>query len=625
MNNRLSHGCPTFPPLSHTVPARRIGLSAHCFFASWRLALAASTALWFATTTALAQRPPAPKLLPDRTIAYVRIHDTREFLAKHERTQIGRLLKDEKVRPFLEDLFASAKAIFEERELQEKVGASLEQLLALPQGELCVALVDPAVYGEGEQPVWIGVMEVGKNTTVAESILAKVVEQIESEDASKSEEAFGETMLTVLKRGDKTVLVSFLRDGTLVMASDLEAAKDIVLTWDGVSESRKLADNRKFVNIMRRSRGTKDERPQVAWYADPILFLRVAAKTNGQIRAALAFLPMLGLDGIKAVGGSMILDTEEFESLQHIHLMLDSPRRGVLKLLEFETGSGDPEPWVPADTSTYMSAYFDLPAAFAEIDRVLSRVRGEGALLRMAQQRVQGLGLDFEKDVLDQWGGRVTFLNWVESPDKVNHQASLLGIALRDPKQFRQTLQKVMENLGEGVKPARFRNVGYYRIETRQARIMRENNLRGPSYFRVPTPCVGIVGDSLVMTDSEPCLKAAITAMATGESLGKELDFKLIQSRIRTHLGTEQPSLIAFTRPEETLRGIYELLTSQEFRGRIEGREHPVARALARAMKDHPLPPYADIAKYFAPGGGVLVQDSAGLHYMAFGLKRQEP
>ncbi len=605
--------------------SRHVGFSIVRLAWNRYLALIVCTALWFATTTTLAQRPPAPKFLPDRTIAYIRVHDTREFLAKHERTQIGRLLKDEKVRPFLEDLFASAKTLFEERELQEKVGASLEQLLALPQGELCVALVDPAVYGEGEQPVWIGLMEVGKNTAVVESILAKVIGQIESEGSSKTEEAFGETMLTVLKRGDKTVLVAFLREGTLVMTSDLEAAKDIVLTWDGVSESRKLADNRKFVNIMRRSRGTKDERPQVAWYADPLLFLRVAAKTNGSLRAAIAFAPMLGLDGIKAVGGSMILDTEEFESLQHIHVMLDSPRRGVLKLLEFETGSGDPEPWVPADTSNYMSAYFDLPAAFAEIDRVLSRIRGEGALLRMAQQRVDGLGLDFEKDVLNQWGGRVTFLNWVESPNKVNHQASLIGIALRDPKQFREALQKVMETAGEAAKPARFRNVGYYRIETRQARVMRENNLRGPSYFRLPTPCVGIVGDSLVITDSEPCFKAAITAMATGESLGKELDFKLIQSRIRTHLGTDQPSLIAFTRPEETLRGIYELLTSQEFRGRIEGREHPVAQALARAMKEHPLPPYADIAKYFAPGGGVLVQDSAGLHYMAFGLKRQEP
>ncbi len=582
-----------------------------------RRILLAAAALALLAGPAIAQRPPAPKLLPDRTLAYIRVHDSREFVKKYNQTQLGRMLQDEKVRPFFASLFGSAVEQF--KPVEDQVGASLPELLSIPQGEMCVAIVDPGVYEEEGDPVLVVILEVGKNESLAKQLMGKVGDLMTGDGAVETQEPFGDTELTVLTPGSKDPLVYFFREGTLVVTNRTAAAKDIIQTWDGIGETRKLAENRKFSGLMRRSRGTKDERPQVAYYADPILFFRVATKNNTGAQVALTFLPLLGLDGIKAVGGSIILDTEEFESIQHIHIMLDSPRRGLLKLLEFETGDGQPEGWVPKDVSVYMTAYFDFPKAFAEIDRVVARVRGEGAVQRAVDQRfAEPLGLDFQKDILDQWGGRVSFINWIEAQEKLNNQASLFGIQVRDPKTFRQTLDRVAAKFPQLLEAARFRQTKYYRIKRGRNRPNRPR----PELVRVPSPCIAIVGDSLLIGDSEPCLKAAITTLATGESLGKELDFKLILSRIRGHLGTDQPSLIAFSRPEESLRGMYELATSEKLRNQLSDQQHPVAQALLRAMKEHPLPAYADIAKYFAPTGGVMLQDSAGLHYMAFGLKR---
>ena len=45
--------------------------------------------------------------------------------------------------------------------------------------------------------------------------------------------------------------------------------------------------------------------------------------------------------------------------------------------------------------------------------------------------------------------------------------------------------------------------------------------------------------------------------------------------------------------------------------------------ALDQALRDNPLPPFEVIAEYMAPGGGMLVSDPTGIHYMTFGLKRQ--
>jgi hypothetical protein len=46
-------------------------------------------------------------------------------------------------------------------------------------------------------------------------------------------------------------------------------------------------------------------------------------------------------------------------------------------------------------------------------------------------------------------------------------------------------------------------------------------------------------------------------------------------------------------------------------------------RALYDALEANPLPPFSEIAKYLAPGGGMLVSDETGLHYTAFALRRE--
>ncbi len=64
----------------------------------------------------------------------------------------------------------------------------------------------------------------------------------------------------------------------------------------------------------------------------------------------------------------------------------------------------------------------------------------------------------------------------------------------------------------------------------------------------------------------------------------------------------------------------------------VKARKHQLAaqaenndffRRIHEALKKHPLPPFAVIAKYFAPSGGMITQDETGFHYQAFQLKRK--
>ena len=63
---------------------------------------------------ALAQRRPAPELLPDNTLVYVRIPDIQDFTAKMQDTGVGRMLEDEDMQPFAAEMYDFAAEEFEQ-------------------------------------------------------------------------------------------------------------------------------------------------------------------------------------------------------------------------------------------------------------------------------------------------------------------------------------------------------------------------------------------------------------------------------------------------------------------------------------------------------------------------------
>lgn len=103
------------------------------------------------------------------------------------------------------------------------------------------------------------------------------------------------------------------------------------------------------------------------------------------------------------------------------------------------------------------------------------------------------------------------------------------------------------------------------------------------------------------------------------------LDFKLIASKISRQAGGAKPALLRFERPEEGLRFLYEFANSDAARKGLKsgGENNKFLKALGQTMEDNPLPPFAVIAKYFAPGGGMVVDDETGIHVVSFTLRRE--
>jgi len=144
--------------------------------------------------------------------------------------------------------------------------------------------------------------------------------------------------------------------------------------------------------------------------------------------------------------------------------------------------------------------------------------------------------------------------------------------------------------------------------------------------MRRPDPAFAIVGDYLLLTDSTDLFKHVISTKKDGsQALASQLEFKLIAAKVRRQPGGEKPGLLSFTQPEEGMRLLYDLATADTTRQRLSsGAEGNAAlRSLDKALRDNPLPPFAVIAKYLAPGGSLLTNDESGFHYTSFTLRRK--
>src|SRR5439155_22042186 len=92
-----------------------------------------------AANTAHAARPPAAELLPANTVAYVSVADTNELAKRFMKTSLGRMSQQEKMKPLVAQLYKEVQDLA--APLQDWIGLSLADLLAVPQGELTLAVV----------------------------------------------------------------------------------------------------------------------------------------------------------------------------------------------------------------------------------------------------------------------------------------------------------------------------------------------------------------------------------------------------------------------------------------------------------------------------------------------------
>ncbi|MEE2706949.1 MAG: hypothetical protein VX988_07845 [Planctomycetota bacterium] len=605
--------------MSKSIIARTIR---HISFAIVCLGLVASPAR--------SERASAPQLLPENTLAYLRIADGPDLVKRFKDTSIGRLGTDEQIRPLLTQLYGSVAEAF--ANVEDQVGSSLDELLSLPQGEIVIGLVG----FETKRPSLVVLMDVGEGIETVNGLVERAREAAENDGAKiATEDVDGVELIIAQPQGDRAdepPAVLFIKEQTVVLTTDLEFSQSLLTRWGGVKEEC-LAKNKKFGAIMTRCAGKKDDAPQITWFVDPIELARNLVRGNLTAAAGFAFLPTIGLDGLTGIGGSVTLASESYDSVTHFHLLLENPRTGVLDMIALKGGKMKPESWVPTDVASYLTLHWDLEKTYNGTAELVDSFRGEGSFSAMVKQRVSdNIDIDFEEEIVPALAGRISHTMWYERPIRIGAETRAIGFELNDATEFSGTMQKAIDRFSE-----RFTEKNHGGIKFHQFTIPgRQNDGDGDddddddngdnevNQRRRPQPCVAVVGSYLIFTDRPTSMEKVINAYSgASESLGSQLDYKVIAAKARRLVGGREPSMITFDRPEERLRALYDLLTAESTLDWLaEQSDNPAVRAVNEALTDNPLPAFSVISRYLAPGGGILTNEETGVHYVNFVLRR---
>jgi hypothetical protein len=412
--------------------------------------------------------------------------------------------------------------------------------------------------------------------------------------------------------------VFFEHDSAVVVTSGVDTAKQLLKKWNAGSEES-LADNSRFTAIMNRCRGTKDEAPQISLFFDPMELLNEASKQNPALQIGMRFLPALGLDGLKGIGASIVLATEEFDSIVHAHMLLDNPRTGVLEVLALDSGDDTPPTWVPEDIATYSSWHANIKDAFVKGAKLADtfRFQEEGTTARRLDDRVRDfLGVDLTDDILPSITGRMVHVNRFAEPARAGvGPRNIYAIELRDPKEFQRIYDKLLDQIASRFEKKGYGGTNYYRQTTER------------DIDEVPIlMCFTVMDKWLMIADHPSILEYILNGRdSTEERLASAIDFKLIAGKIARQPGGERPAMMSFERPENSLKYFYDLGASERTRERLRDQAdgNPFFKALNDGLTDNPMPPWSALSKYLAPQGSMIVNDDSGVHYMQFSLRRK--
>lgn len=595
--------------------------------------------------------PGAPHLLPEDTLAYIRLDDANDLRVDFAKSSIGKMLNDPKMKPFATDIYKTLNDLFDQ--ISAEVGVSLDDLLSIPSGQVSAAMMPGNISDED----YMDIKNEGEEDDSPEAIRRRIAQKRRQQSAIAGMFMIdaGENVdkLMVLVDGleerlleggyvrrtskvKKTTLVRLLpprpgrpeveyfeRDDTVVLGIGHKTASSALDHWTDDSEESTLADSANFASVMSRCVGAEATRPQLTFYVDPYHIVeRLIKRGGGGAALAWPIIEELGISKIRGIGGSAFRGGDEFDDITHFHVLIDPPRDGFFGVLRPETGESQPPNWVPGDVTSYTSIYWNFEATYDNVDRILETFQGPEPLKRFVEEPLKKqMGVEIREEVLANLTGRYVTCRWIQPPVKLNSQVQLHALGLSDPLAVKNVIAKLRDKRPNDVKVDTIGgNVVYL---ARQ----RRNNDNFPQGLRRPEPCFMILGKWLIFSDSREFIER-VTRANTGalSRLVNVPEYELISSELGGKLDGEKPFLVSFLRSSDYFRQLYELAQSDDSSRflRQAGENNVVAKKMADMLQRNELPSFDAFEKYFAPSGTFAYDEPSGMHMGSFTLKGEE-
>jgi hypothetical protein len=611
---------------------------------------------------AASARPSAMKLFPQETLLLLRTPNIHELLDRFQDTNGGRMYRDPQLKPFLERLYGGAGDFYKQK-VEGVLGVPWEDLQKLPQGEAAFAIV----ARKDHVPAFLLLIDQGEVPgSVARRLLDAALQKTQDGGGQLSTETIEGTEVTVVRDDNHANrnFGLFEKDHTIVAATDPGLLRHVLQHWnddessagaaatvskpeaktaptDNASATKSapanegedatkeeppqfsghtLAENEHFITILRNCRRPQDPPPNLIAFVDPLGLVREFGRDNAGLKIGLAMLPALGLDGVSAIGFTQTIATGEFDTLAHMHVLLENPRAGVVQVVAFEPGDTSPQPWVPESIETYMTWHWNVRASYNTIVALVDRFQFPGRMDSLVKDKLsEPLGIDFPTEVIDNVSGRFTWIVGYDKPARTNGQKQIIAAELKDAVAGEKTLATIVAKYPELFEEQKFGNVKYYAIKPKWLENM-------PEEQRPFAPFVAIMDGYVFLGGSTQLFEQIIAAgQGTADRLADSKSYQALAAQVQRETPGVVPAVWMYSRFEETLRQWYDVLTSDKTRDTLteHASDNAFFAALADAMAAHELPAFEVLAKYTSPSAGVIYDTDTGYHGFSFSARRE--
>lgn len=597
---------------------------------------------------------PSETLLPNTTQGVVSIPNMPKLREHWNKTQLGKLLKDPVMQPFIEDL----RQQFQERwsGSKERLGLTIEDLEGVPGGEISVALVQPAP-GQG---ALVMLVDVTGNRKKAEVLLEKIAASLKKRGATEGQiKAPGATIVdfTLPKPQGKLAEVPTphaiycLKDDLLVVSDNLGVLRG-VLGRVGRKSGDSLGNVAAFQAVTKRLKADAGEGvPQVRWFVRPIGYLETVQATHPESqrrrgRTLLDAFKAAGFTAVQGLGGYVDFATGKYEIEHRTAIWAPPPYQKSMKMLKFPNGPDlAPQPWVPAKLAYYGSFYVDVLNGFDNIGPLASELYGRGEptfwediLTGLKSKEAGGPGIDLRKELIVPLGNRVSILTDYELPITPSSERLLIAVEAKDEKAVAAGLQKWFKN-DPDIRRREFEGHAIWESVPEEKAVVPEVVITVPEIGAKgakpgPTPrslpsrqepllpnrVITVAHGHLFIASHYEFLVKILKGVEPRDALARSVEYQLVSTALAKFGGKEKASL-HFAKTDEQYRPTYELIRqgkmpeSETLLGRLLNTVlGPGKKGVARKQEidGSKLPDFEHVRRHLGPSGVEIVSEEKG-------------
>jgi hypothetical protein len=387
--------------------------------------------------------PEAAKLVPPETVLLVNINDFEQVREQFRNTNVYKLYKDPSMTAIARNI--EEKVREKMRQSDEAISEVVFDAKMLLQGRVTMALVFDEQMKLSQEPSLLVMAQWGTSVPKIKEALDKTVSKaVEQGWHRKSEDYRGVTIVTATKEMDSYEVPDYgnfvpnstgeppmktvqpppeevhhcFVDDCLIVANKIDLIKFAVAHIKGAT-SATLATNRNYETTLKALGPHHD----IDLYVNmkQIMETLVANDPTGRIKM---FIPSLGLDNVASLGFAGAVSRLSGTSFSGKGLLkIDGEKKGIFKILEFESSSVKVPRFLPESSYGIASINLNIKKAFENLVNVLSGISPQIASIMYMPLLPQGpngeQGVLLKNDVINHLGSEIVIANSISKPVKL--------------------------------------------------------------------------------------------------------------------------------------------------------------------------------------------------------------